>query len=59
MEKFIDNELDTTVLLPAKKIDSLAGENYYEHIDEINKEIDDIRRKNAEAYQKASLFSVG
>ncbi|MBQ4524192.1 MAG: hypothetical protein IJA10_14785 [Lachnospiraceae bacterium] len=59
MEKFTDNELEMTILPPAKKIDSLAGENYYAHIDEINREIDDIRRKNAEAYQKASLFSVG
>ena len=59
MGKFIDDELDNIILPQASKIDSLAGGSYNEHVDEINKKIDDTNRKNAEAYRKASLFSVG
>ena len=59
MDKFIDDELDNIILPQASQIDSLAGGSYNEHVDEINKKIDDTNRKNAEAYRKASLFSVG
>ena len=56
---FIADESDNTILPQASKIDRLAGGSYNEHVDEINKKIDDTNRKNAEAYRKASLFTVG
>lgn len=61
MEKFLHNEFNIDELLRGKteKISSMSGEEYLEHIGEINSMIDTINKSNSDAYRKATFCSIG
>lgn len=59
MDIFLSKELEVNTQIKAQRINSMAGGSYHEKTAEMNEKIDRINRSNAEAYHKASLFSVG
>lgn len=62
MNKFVDEfDSEYEILESVNKIniDSMAGEDYINHISQINKMINKANENNAASYRKASFCAVG
>lgn len=61
MNGFLNDEIEFLDVMPTvmDKVESLAGGSYIEHVEEINRMIDEMNKSNAETYRKASFCSIG